>query len=199
AIYSRRERDLAKRHVVAGSRRATGREFQAALDWRTVKRIRSKFDIPLALKGIATAEDARIALDHGVEWIYVSNHGGPQLEHRRGAMEVLPEIVEAVAGRASIIVDGGFARGTDIVKALAMGANLIGLGRMQCFALAAGGEASLLRMLEILDDELRRCLGLLGVTKFAELDRSYLHAAPSVTAPHALSAFPLLKVEDYRY
>jgi glycolate oxidase len=199
AIYSRRERDIAKRHVVAGRRRATGREFQAALDWGTVARIKRKFDIPLALKGIATAEDARIALDHGVDWIYVSNHGGRQLDHGRGSMEVLPEIVEAVAGRAAIIVDGGFARGTDVVKGLALGANLVGLGRMQCYALAAGGEAALVRMLELLEDEVRRCLGLLGVTNFAELDRSYLHAAPSVTAPHVLSAFPLLKIEDYRY
>jgi isopentenyl diphosphate isomerase/L-lactate dehydrogenase-like FMN-dependent dehydrogenase len=196
AIYSRRERDLAKRHVVAGRRRASGREFQAALDWRTIKRIKSTFNIPLALKGIATAEDARIALDHGVDWIYVSNHGGRQLDQGRGSMEVLPEIVEAVAGRAGIIVDGGFARGTDVVKAIATGANLVGLGRMQCYALAAGGEKALERMLEILEDEIERCLGLLGVTKFAELDRSYLHAAPPVTAPHALSAFPLLKIDD---
>jgi glycolate oxidase len=100
AIYSRRERDLAKRHVVAGRRRASGREFQAALDWRTIARIKSKFSIPLGLKGIATAEDARIALDHGVDWIYVSNHGGRQLDHGRGTMEVLPAGVDAVAGRA---------------------------------------------------------------------------------------------------
>ncbi|HEY6259573.1 MAG TPA: alpha-hydroxy acid oxidase [Xanthobacteraceae bacterium] len=199
AVYSRRERDIAKRHVVAGRRRATGREFQAALDWRTIKRLRAKFDIPLALKGIATVEDARIALDHGVGWIYVSNHGGRQLDHGRGAMEVLPEIVAAVGSRAGIIVDGGFARGTDVVKAIAAGANLVGLGRMQCYALAAGGEAALIRMLEILDDEVRRCLGLLGVTKFAELDGSYLQPVPSVSAPHALSAFPLLKIEDFRY
>jgi glycolate oxidase len=199
AIYSRRERDLAKRHVVAGRRRASGREFQAALDWRTVKRIKSKFDIPLGLKGIATVEDARIALDHGVDWIYVSNHGGRQLDQGRGSMDVLPEIVEAVAGRAGIIVDGGFARGTDVVKAIAAGANLVGLGRLQCYALAAGGEKVLVRMLELLEDEVRRCLGLLGVTNFAELDRSYLHAAPSVTAPHVFSAFPLLKIDNYRY
>jgi len=96
-------------------------------------------------------------------------------------------------------VDGGFARGADVVKALAAGANLVGLGRMQCYALAAGGENALVRMLELLEDEVQRCLGLLGVTKFAELDRSYLHAAPSVTAPHVLSAFPLLKIDDYRY
>ena len=199
AIYSRRERDIAKRHVVAGRRRASGREFQAALDWRAVKRIKSKFAIPLALKGIATAEDARIALDHGVDWIYVSNHGGRQLDHGRGTMEVLPEIAAAVDGRAGIIIDGGFARGTDLVKAIAGGANLVGLGRMQCYALAAGGEAALVRMLEILEDEVRRSLGLLGVTNFAELDPSYLQPAPPVSAPHALSAFPLLKIEDYRY
>jgi glycolate oxidase len=70
---------------------------------------------------------------------------------------------------------------------------------MQCYALAAGGEAALIRMLEILDDEVRRCLGLLGVSKFAALGASYLHAAPPVSAPHVLSAFPLLKIEDYRY
>src|SRR6516162_5586641 len=199
AIYSRRERDLAKRHVVAGRRRASGREYQAALDWRTVKRIREKFDIPLMLKGIATAEDARIALDHGVSWIYVSNHGGRQLDHGRGSMDVLPEIVDVVGGKGKIIVDGGMARGTDIVKAIAAGADLVGLGRMQCYALAAGGEAALIRMLEILDDEVRRCLGLIGVTRLADLDGSCLHAVPPVTAPHVLSAFPLLEIEDYKY
>jgi isopentenyl diphosphate isomerase/L-lactate dehydrogenase-like FMN-dependent dehydrogenase len=199
AIYSRRERDIAKRHVALGRRRASGREFQAALDWATVKRLKAKFAIPLALKGIATAEDAKIALDHGVDWIYVSNHGGRQLDQGRGAMEVLPEVVEAVGGRAGIIVDGGFARGTDVVKAIAAGAHLVGLGRMQCYALAAGGESALVRMLEILEDEVLRCLGLMGVTKFAALDRSYLAAASSTTPPHALSAFPLLRIEDYRY
>jgi isopentenyl diphosphate isomerase/L-lactate dehydrogenase-like FMN-dependent dehydrogenase len=199
AIYSRRERDLAKRHVVAGRRRVSGREFQAALDWRAVKRIKSKLKIPLALKGIATAEDAKIALDHGVEWIYVSNHGGRQLDHGRGSMDVLPEIVDAVAGKAKIIIDGGFARGADIVKALAAGASLVGLGRMQCYALAAGGEPVLTRLLELLEDEVMRCLGLAGVTRFAELDRAYLHAAPAVASPHVLSAFPLLTLDDYEY
>jgi isopentenyl diphosphate isomerase/L-lactate dehydrogenase-like FMN-dependent dehydrogenase len=199
AIYSRRERDIAKRHVVAGRRRASGREFQAALDWRTVKRIRERFDIPLVLKGIATAEDAKIAVDHGVAWIYVSNHGGRQLDQGRGSMEVLPEIVDAVAGRAKVIVDGGFARGADIVKAMAMGANLVGLGRMQCYALAAGGQSALARMLELIEDEVMRCLGLLGVARFAELDRSYVQRADATTSPHALSAFPLLRIEDYRY
>ena len=199
AHYSRRERDIAKRFVTAGRRRVQGRAFQAALDWRTVKRIKSRFKIPLAIKGIATAEDAAIALDHGVEWIYVSNHGGRQLDHGRGSMDVLPEVVAAVAGRAKIIVDGSICRGTDIVKAIAAGADLVGIGRMQCFALAAGGEAGVVRLLELLEDEVQRCLGLLGVSKLADLDRSYLHAAAPANAPHVLSAFPLLKIEDYRY
>jgi isopentenyl diphosphate isomerase/L-lactate dehydrogenase-like FMN-dependent dehydrogenase len=199
AHYSRRERDLAKRHTTGGRRRATGREFQMALDWRTVERMKSKFKIPFGIKGIGTAEDAKIALDHGVEIIYVSNHGGRQLDHGRGSMDVLPEVVEAVAGRAMIVVDGGFYRGTDIVKAIALGANLVGLGRMQCYALAAAGQAGIVRMLEIMEDEVTRALGLLGVTSLGKLDQSYLHAAAPANAPHVFSAFPLWEVEPYRY
>ena len=199
AHYSRRERDLAKRYVRANRRDVSGREFQMGLDWRSVKRIKDKYKIPLVIKGIATAEDAIIAVDHGVEWIYVSNHGGRQLDHGRGAMHVLPEIVAAVAGRAKIMVDGSFCRGTDIVKAIASGADLVGLGRLQCWALAAGGEAGIVRMLELLEDEVQRCLGLLGVNTFAELDKSYLHAAAATNAPGVFSAFPLLEIEPYRY
>jgi isopentenyl diphosphate isomerase/L-lactate dehydrogenase-like FMN-dependent dehydrogenase len=199
AHYSRRERDLAKRHTTGGRRRATGREFQMALDWRTVERMKSKFKIPFGIKGIGTAEDAKIALDHGVEIIYVSNHGGRQLDHGRGSMDVLPEVVEAVAGRAMIVVDGGFYRGTDIVKAIALGANLVGLGRMQCYALAAAGQAGIVRMLEIMEDEVTRALGLLGVTSLGKLDQFYLHAAAPANAPHVFSAFPLWEVEPYRY
>jgi isopentenyl diphosphate isomerase/L-lactate dehydrogenase-like FMN-dependent dehydrogenase len=199
AHYSRRERDIAKRYVRASRVRATGGDFQKGLEWRTVKLIKDKFKIPLILKGIATAEDAAIALDHGVDWIYVSNHGGRQLDHGRGAMQVLPEIVNAVAGRAKIMVDGSFCRGTDIVKAIAAGADLVGIGRLQCWALAAAGEAGVVRMLELLEDEVIRCLGLLGVRSFAELDKSYLHLATPTNLPHVFSAFPLLEIEPYRY
>jgi isopentenyl diphosphate isomerase/L-lactate dehydrogenase-like FMN-dependent dehydrogenase len=199
AVYSRRERDLAKRFVTAGRRRVSGREFQAALAWRTVERIKQNFDVPLALKGIATREDAARAVEHGVDWVYVSNHGGRQLDHGLGAMEMLPEIVEAVGGRAKIMIDGAFCRGTDIVKAIILGADLVGLGRMQCYGLAAAGQAGIVRMLELIEDEVQRCLGLLGVTSFAELDRSYLRPAAPANPPHVLSAFPLLKIEDYRY
>jgi len=199
AHYSRRERDIAKRYVRASRLRATGGDFQKGLEWRTVKLIKDKYKIPLVIKGIATAEDAAIALDHGVDWIYVSNHGGRQLDHGRGAMQVLPEIVNAVKGRAKIMVDGSFCRGTDIVKAIASGADLVGIGRLQCWALAAGGENGIVRLLELLEDEVIRCLGLLGVTNFSELDKSYLHQAAPTNLPHVFSAFPLLDIEPYRY
>src|ERR1700754_1255948 len=199
AHYSRRERDIAKRYVRASRVRATGGDFQKGLEWRTVKLIKDKFKIPVILKGIATAEDTAIALDHGVEWIYVSNHGGRQLDHGRGAMQVLPEIGNAVAGRAKIMVDGSFCRGSDIVKAIAVGADLVGIGRLQCWALAAAGETGVVRILELLEDEVIRCLGLLGVRSFAELDKSYLHPATPTNLPHVFSAFPLLDIEPYRY
>ncbi|WP_426407269.1 alpha-hydroxy acid oxidase [Bradyrhizobium ganzhouense] len=199
AHYSRRERDIAKRYVRESRLRATGGDFQKGLEWRTVKMVKDKFKIPLILKGIATAEDAQIAIDHGVEWIYVSNHGGRQLDHGRGAMHVLPEVVDAVKGRAKIMVDGGICRGTDIVKAIAAGADLVGIGRLQCWALAAAGETGVARMLELLEDEVLRCLGLLGATSFAEVNKSCLHQATATNAPSVFSAFPLFDHEPYRY
>ncbi|MGP1679887.1 MAG: alpha-hydroxy acid oxidase [Burkholderiales bacterium] len=194
AYYSRRERDLAKRNIRRDN--VPGREFQARFTWSDVARLKSKFAIPLILKGIATAEDATLALEHGVDIVYVSNHGGRQLDHGRGTMEVLPEIAAAVGGRAPIIIDGGFNRGADIVKALAAGASLVGIGRMQCIGLAAGGQDGLTRVLEILEQEIRICLGLLGVNTWAELDQSYLHPAPPVGAGDTLGAFPLLTLEE---
>src|SRR5450631_3487802 len=199
AHYSRRERDIAKRYVRESRLRSTGGDYQKGLSWRTVKLIKDKFKIPLVIKGIATAEDATIALDHGVDWIYVSNHGGRQLDHGRGAMHVLPEIVDAVKGRAKIMVDGGFCRGSDVVKAIASGADIVGIGRMQCWALAAAGETGVGRLLELLEDEVIRTLGLLGVTSFAELGKSMLHSATPTNLPHVFSAFPLLDIEPYRY
>jgi isopentenyl diphosphate isomerase/L-lactate dehydrogenase-like FMN-dependent dehydrogenase len=194
AVPGRRERRRA-----TPRRTPPGVAVQATLDWRSVRMIKERHDIPLALKGIATAEDARIAVDHGVDWIYVSNHGGRQLDHGRGTMEVLPEVVDAVAGRANIMIDGSFCRGSDIIKAIAAGADLVGLGRMQCWALAAGGEAAVVRMLELLEDEVQRSLALLGVNSVAELDRSFLAPATPVTAPDVLSAFPLLRNEPHRH
>lgn len=195
ALYSRRERDLAKRNIRRHN--VPGREYQAQLNWSDVARLKAKFSIPLILKGIATAEDAEIAMSHGVDMVYVSNHGGRQLDHGRGSMDVLPEIVAVVAGRAPVIVDGGFNRGTDIVKAIAAGADLVGIGRMQCVGLGADGQPGLVRVLEILEQEVRTCLGLLGVNTWAELDRSYLHAAAPVSDPGpTLGAFPLLSLDE---
>jgi isopentenyl diphosphate isomerase/L-lactate dehydrogenase-like FMN-dependent dehydrogenase len=199
AHYSRRERDIAKRYVRESRLRATGGDYQKGLEWRTVKLIKDKFRIPLILKGIATTEDALLALDHGVDWIYVSNHGGRQLDHGRGAMHVLPEIVDAVKGRAKILVDGGFCRGSDVVKAIASGADIVGIGRLQCWALAAAGEIGVGRMLELLEDEAIRSLGLLGVTSFSRLDKTYLHPATATNPPGVFSAYPLLDIEPYRY
>jgi isopentenyl diphosphate isomerase/L-lactate dehydrogenase-like FMN-dependent dehydrogenase len=197
AMYSRRERDLARRFVKPWRQRATGFEYQSGFTWDHIKRFKDRHSIPLILKGIATAEDAAIACDLGVEGVYVSNHGGRQLDHGRGAAEVLPEVVSAVTGRATVIFDGGCLRGTDVVKAVALGARVVGIGRLQGFGLAAAGQAGLVRVLELLEDEIRTCLGLLGVDRISALDGSYLHAAAPVVLPHVTSAFPLLDEEGY--
>jgi glycolate oxidase len=156
--------------------------------------------MPVILKGIATAEDAALACEHGVDVVYVSNHGGRQLDHGRGAMDVLPEVVQAVGGRAKVWIDGGFSRGTDVVKALCLGADLVGLGRLYCYALAADGAAGVERMLEILETEIYTTMGLLGATKFSDLNPSFVHAGALATnAPHVFSAFPLLHLGDSGY
>ena len=195
--YSRRERDIAKRFVTTARRRASGEEHQKRFTWDDVKRVRDRFDVPLVLKGIATAEDAAIACDIGIDVVYVSNHGGRQLDHGRGSIDVVPEVVEAVAERAEILVDGGFLRGTDVVKAITLGANAVGLGRLNGFAMAAGGAAGVDRMLTLLEDEIRACLGLLGVNRFAELDARYLHRAEPVHGGGMRSAYPLLAADPW--
>jgi isopentenyl diphosphate isomerase/L-lactate dehydrogenase-like FMN-dependent dehydrogenase len=194
AHYSRRERDLVGRFVKPWRARAMeGAAFQAALSWDHVKRFKDKHaDIPLIIKGIATAEDALLALEHGVEVVYVSNHGGRQLDHGLGTAAVLPQIVSVVRDKAQIWVDGGFMRGTDVVKAIALGAKMVGLGRLACLGLAAAGVPGLVSTLALLEEEIRTTLGLLGVTSFAELTPAYLAAAPAVSAPDTFSAFPLL-------
>jgi glycolate oxidase len=192
ASYSRRERDIARRFIKPWRASATGIEHQAAFNWDNVKHYKDRHSLPLILKGIATAEDAAIACEHGVDCVYVSNHGGRQLDHGRGAMEMMPDVVEAVAGRARIVVDGGFSRGTDIVKALALGADAVGIGRLYCYALAAAGAAGVVRALELLETEMAIAMALLGVTQPSDLGRSHVCAAQSVTVPHVLSAFPLL-------
>ena len=200
AYYSRRERDLARRFVKPWRAAATGLEYQRGLSWDQVKRFKDVHpDLPLVLKGIATAEDADIACRHGVEVVYVSNHGGRQLDHGRGSLAVLPEVVRAVGGRARVWVDGGFVRGTDIVKGIALGAEVVGLGRIACMGLAAAGDSGLVRVLELLEEEVRVCLGLLGVTRFDELDESYLSPETPVAPASVVSAFPLLDLDVDRH
>lgn len=193
AAYSRRERDIVGRFVKPWRARAIeGAAFQAGLSWDQVKRYKDKHDLPLIIKGIATVEDAGIAVQHGVEVVYVSNHGGRQLDHGLGSAAVLPEIVKAVNGKAEVWVDGGFMRGSDVVKAIALGAKAVGIGRLTGLGLGAAGVAGLVRTLELLEDEIRICLGLLGVTSYAELTPAHLAAAPPANAPDTFSAFPLL-------
>ncbi len=194
AFYSRRERDIAGRFIKPWRPVDTsGMTFQAALSWDQVKRYKDKHDLPLILKGIATAEDAEIAVAHGVEVVYVSNHGGRQLDHGLGSAAVLPEVLAAVKGRAEVWVDGGFMRGSDVVKAIALGARMVGLGRLACLGLAAAGVPGLVRTLELLEEEARICLGLLGVTSFADLTPRHVTSAQPVGEPGSLSAFPLLE------
>jgi isopentenyl diphosphate isomerase/L-lactate dehydrogenase-like FMN-dependent dehydrogenase len=199
AIYSRRERDIIKRFAPPARRTRSGMAFQAGLTWDLVDWVKANCGLPLAIKGIATAEDATRAVEHGVDVVYVSNHGGRQLDHGRGAIDVLPEVVDAVSGRATVVVDGGFLRGTDVVKAIALGADAVGIGRLYGYGMAAAGAAGVERVLEILEIEVRTALGLLGVCSLNELDAGHVCAAPPVHAPSALSAFPFLDIDPIAY
>jgi glycolate oxidase len=193
AMYSRRERDLIGRFVKPWRTGfAEVSHFQAALSWDQVKRFKDKHSMPLIIKGIAAAEDAELAVEHGVEVVYVSNHGGRQLDHGLGSAAVLPEILRAVQGKAEVWVDGGFMRGTDIVKAMALGASAVGIGRLCGLGLAAAGVPGLVRTLEILEDEVRICLGLLGASSLAEITPQHIAPASPVSDAHVFSAFPHL-------
>lgn len=198
ALYSRRERDIANRFAKPWRASAQG-DYQAALSWRDIERFKALHSIPLILKGIATAEDADRACGLGVDGIYVSNHGGRQLDHGAGAIEVLAEVAAAVAGRAMVLMDGGISRGSDVVKAVALGAGLVGIGRLYCYGLAAGGAAGVARVVELLQLEVAECLGLLGLTGFAGLNGSHVRAVEAVGEADVLSAFPLLSLPAHTY
>ncbi|HWI14546.1 MAG TPA: alpha-hydroxy acid oxidase, partial [Burkholderiales bacterium] len=182
--YGRRERDIIARLNV---REGFGDpKFQMKLTWDDVAWMKQHWKVPMILKGIATAEDARLAVEHGVDVVYVSNHGGRQLDHGEASIDVLPEVAAAVDGRAEVLMDGGILRGTDVVKAIALGASAVGVGKLLGWALAAGGEAGLKRMLELLDLEVRSTLGLMGLTSLKQLNPSWVKRtipanAPSVT------------------
>ena len=190
--YGRRERDLAKRYRTTSRQSASGFEHQMRFSWKDIDRIKSYCHLPIIIKGIATKEDALLAVEHGVEVVYVSNHGGRQLDYGLGGLNVLPEISEAIGDNAKVIFDGGIMRGTDVVKAIALGADCVGIGRLQGFAAAAGGSKAIVRMLELLELEISTALRLLGVNSIFDLDDTYLSKDYSFGRLSALSAFPLI-------
>ena len=195
AYYGRRERQLLARWLPPSVITQTGREWQTKITWQTMAMMKAHGGLPFILKGIQTAEDALIALEHGVDVIYVSNHGGRQLDHGQAAIDILREVVDAVEGKVPVLLDSGIMRGTDVLKALALGAQAVAIGRLQAWALAAGGAPALIRALEILEAEMTNAMGLIGVTALDQLNPSYVTAAPAVTAAHELGALPLLGQE----
>jgi glycolate oxidase len=189
AHYSRRERPMLRRYQPPSRRVPPDRKYLASLTWDTMDLIKEMAGLPFLLKGVQTAEDAEIAVQHGVDVIWVSNHGGRQIDHALGSMDTLPEIVRVVNQQAQIIVDGGVQRGSDILKAVALGANAVALGRLQGWGLAAGGKDGIVRMLEILEDELVSAMGLIGVTGIGQVSPKYVCKAEPVTPPHEMSAW----------
>ena len=190
-FYGRRERD-----IVSGLPVKEGfgdQSYQASLNWKDLVWMKERVGLPLIAKGIATAEDAVLAVEHGADVVYVSNHGGRQLDHAQGSIEVLAEVVKAVAGRAEVLADGGVQRGTDVVKMLCLGASAVGVGKLLGLALSAGGEAGVARMLELMELEVRTVMGLMGVTSIKQLGPQWLRAVPVLGTPSPVSAYPLLE------
>lgn len=190
-FYGRRERD-----IVSGLPVKEGfgdQSYQASLNWKDLVWMKERVGLPLIAKGIATAEDAELAVEHGADVVYVSNHGGRQLDHGQGSIEVLAEVVKAVAGRAEVLADGGVQRGTDVVKMLCLGASAVGVGKLLGLSLSAGGEAGVARMLELMELEIRTALGLMGVTSIKQLGPQWLREVPILGTLSSISAYPLLE------
>jgi isopentenyl diphosphate isomerase/L-lactate dehydrogenase-like FMN-dependent dehydrogenase len=182
------ERDLHDRNLGGTPRRAGGRGAAPPAasgparygadprrlwyNWKYIDDIRPIVKGPMLLKGIVTAEDARLCLQHGVDGIIVSNHGGRTLDYVPSTLEVLPEIVDAVGGKIPVLVDSGFRRGSDLVKAIALGASAVCLGRAPRWALGAFGAAGVQRLLEIVQTEFREAMAKTGRTTLAALDRT---------------------------
>lgn len=198
-VYSRRERDVMKGYVPMSGRSASAANgdfsHQASMTWDTIAHIKDTHDIPLIVKGVMHEDDAARCVEAGVDVIYVSNHGGRQLDHAMACIDALPQVSQAVAGRVPVVVDGGFMRGADVVKGLCLGADFVGMGRFEGLAMAAGGYAGLMRGLKILEQEIRISMALLGAPDLVSLNSSLLQRAQSLAEPSVLSAFPLL--DDY--
>lgn len=189
ASYGRRERQMIDRWLPPARRAAPDPKHQASVTWETMDMIREISGLPFILKGVATAEDAAIAVQHGVDVIYVSNHGGRQLDHNRATIDMLPEIVQAAEGKAEIIMDGGILRGGDVLKAIALGAKAVAIGKLQGWGLAAAGKDGLVRVLELLESEISTAMALVGVTRVNDLSPAHVCKAEPVSPPHEMSAF----------
>jgi len=176
-VYSRRERDIVHRYSPrdamksAPNPRGPDPNYPERLTWDDVAWLKKTTKLPIGLKGIMTVRDAKRAVEEGVDIIWVSNHGGRQLDHTQGSIDALPPIADAVAGRAAIIVDGGFTRGTAVLKGLALGATVVAVGRTILWGLAADGAAGVASALDILRRELRTTMALAGQTSVKNLDR----------------------------
>uniref|UniRef100_Q028C6 FMN-dependent alpha-hydroxy acid dehydrogenase n=1 Tax=Solibacter usitatus (strain Ellin6076) TaxID=234267 RepID=Q028C6_SOLUE len=144
----------------------------AAADWTYVDRLKKITKMKVVLKGIDCAEDAKLAREHGADGLIVSNHGGRATETGRGTLDILPEVVEATAGQTPVFVDGGFRRGTDVLKALALGARAVGIGRPYIWGLAAFGQEGVERVLEILRAELALTMRQCGIASTAQITRA---------------------------
>ncbi|MBI3492549.1 MAG: alpha-hydroxy-acid oxidizing protein [Acidobacteria bacterium] len=151
-----------------------GRGANPAMDWAFVDRLRAFWKGKFIIKGIDTREDARLCLEHGLDGILVSNHGGRSTETGRATIEALPEVVAEVGGRIPVFVDGGVRRGTDVFKALALGAKGVGIGRPFLWGLGAFGQAGVDRVLEILQGELKLVMGNCGTRTVADITREYV-------------------------
>jgi isopentenyl diphosphate isomerase/L-lactate dehydrogenase-like FMN-dependent dehydrogenase len=148
--------------------------LDAGVEWPYVTELRERYGVPVIVKGLVTAEDARLACEHGAAGVVVSNHGGRQLDGAIASLEALPEVVEAVDGRAEVYLDGGVRRGTDVVTALAIGAQAVFVGRPVMYGLAFGGAKGVQQVLEVLRDETENALALLGCRSPAEVTRSHV-------------------------
>jgi isopentenyl diphosphate isomerase/L-lactate dehydrogenase-like FMN-dependent dehydrogenase len=144
--------------------------------WDDIRRLRTLTSLKLVLKGIETREDARLAREHGVDAIIVSNHGGRALESNRSTIEALGEVVDAVGARMPVLVDGGFRRGTDVFKALALGARAVGIGRPYVWGLAAFGQPGVERVLDILRAELQLTMRQCGTPSIRDITRAFISA-----------------------
>ncbi|WP_175943588.1 alpha-hydroxy acid oxidase [Caballeronia sp. BCC1704] len=159
---------------VRGAASALAKELDPSLSWNDIRWLRDRWPGRLIIKGLIHPEDAARAVSVGADGIVLSNHGGRQLDGSVAALEVLPEVVAEVNGRLAVMLDGGFRRGSDIVKAMALGADAVLLGRATTWGLAAGGRAGVDRAIDILKTEVDRVIGLLGCNSMAELDTRYL-------------------------